>query len=65
MDCSINTINISSSFVSLDFETHHMLGRDDISNSTQSTVPCDMNYSDYTPCEDLVRFLKYDREMLI
>ena len=41
-----------------------MLGGDDISNSTQSFVPCDMKYSEYTPCEDPVRSLKYDREML-
>ena len=64
LDCTINTINISSSSISLDFDTHHMLGGDNISNSTQSFVPCDMKYSEYTPCEDPVRSLKYDREML-
>ena len=41
-----------------------MMGGDDISNSTQSFVPCDMKYSEYTPCEDPVRSLKYDREMI-
>ena len=41
-----------------------MLGGDDISNSTQSFVPCGMKYNEYTPCEDPVRSLKYDREML-
>ena len=62
--CTINTINISSSSVSLDFDTHHMLGGDNISNSTWSFVPYDMKYSEYTPCEDPVRYLKYDREMI-
>ena len=42
-----------------------MLGGDNISDSTQNFVPCDMKYSDYTPCEDPMRSLKYYREMLI
>lgn len=65
LDCSKYKIEISSSSsVSLDFEAHHMLGVDDISNSNISFAPCDMKYSEYTPCEDPVRSLKYDREML-
>ena len=64
LDCTINTINISSSSISLDFDTHHMLGGDNISNLTQIFVPCDMNYSEYTPCEDPMSSLKYDREMI-
>lgn len=27
--------------------------------------PCDLNYSEYTPCEDTVRSLKFDRDRLI
>ncbi|CBI34642.3 unnamed protein product, partial [Vitis vinifera] len=48
---------------SLDFESHHQV---EINNSggTQSFPPCDMSYSEYTPCQDPVRARKFDRNML-
>lgn len=53
----------SLSSASLDFESHHQV---EINNSggTQSFPPCDMSYSEYTPCQDPVRARKFDRNML-
>lgn len=53
----------SSSSFSLDFQSHHQV---EINNSggAQKFPPCDLSYSEYTPCQDPVRGRKFDRNML-
>lgn len=48
---------------SLDFESHHQM---DINSSVESQTfpPCDMAYSEYTPCQDPYRARKFERKML-
>ncbi|GLJ07296.1 hypothetical protein SUGI_0063800 [Cryptomeria japonica] len=51
-------------FVYLDFEAHH-LGVAPLDNASESEIPimlkpCDMQYSEYTPCEDIERSRKFD-----
>ncbi|KAG9453204.1 hypothetical protein H6P81_006108 [Aristolochia fimbriata] len=57
-----------SRFLKLDFDAHH--GIDHLSPSLASRRPkkyeaCDVKYSEYTPCEDRERSLKFDRDRLI
>ncbi|MED6145900.1 hypothetical protein PIB30_029383 [Stylosanthes scabra] len=47
----------------LDFESHHQLDLNG-SSGLQEFPPCDMKYSEYTPCQDQVRGRRYDRNML-
>lgn len=76
---SVGTISSSSSadFLSsvpcsslkttqLDFLSHH-LPPDTPSETARVTQfpPCDPSFSEYTPCEDVQRSLKFDRDMLI
>lgn len=53
----------------LDFSTHHAADADlSVTIEEKTTLrfpPCDLNYSEYTPCEDTVRSLKFDRDRLI
>ncbi|PIN02758.1 hypothetical protein CDL12_24725 [Handroanthus impetiginosus] len=52
----------------LDFATHHSAADDgatDLSPAIKSYPPCDIKYSEYTPCQDLERSLKFDRDRLI
>lgn len=52
---------------SLDFSTHHE-SADDVSTGVKMLEPCDIKYSEYTPCEDThlsQRSLKFPRERLI
>ncbi|KAG5558526.1 hypothetical protein RHGRI_008459 [Rhododendron griersonianum] len=56
----------------LDFSSHHSADDDDDTSGTTSlddTIkvypPCDVKYSEYTPCEDAKRSLKFDRNRLI
>ena len=53
----------SSSSSNLDFDSHHQI---DINSSggVQEFPPCDMKYSEYTPCQDQVRGRRFDRNML-
>jgi hypothetical protein len=55
--------SISSSSSNLDFSSHHSL---EISTSggIKEFPPCDMTYSEYTPCQDPARGRKFDRNML-
>lgn len=53
----------SSSVSSLDFESHHQLVVED-SQERPEFPPCNMSYSEYTPCQDSERGNKFDREML-
>ncbi|XP_027343557.1 probable methyltransferase PMT18 [Abrus precatorius] len=54
---------IQSSTSNLDFESHHQI---DVKSSqgVQEFPPCDMSFSEYTPCQDPVRGRKFDRNML-
>ncbi|XP_047323595.1 probable methyltransferase PMT15 [Impatiens glandulifera] len=52
----------------LDFSTHHSDEDDDGSNidaAVKVYPPCDAKFSEYTPCEDVQRSLKFDRDRLI
>ncbi|KAK2983989.1 hypothetical protein RJ640_027314 [Escallonia rubra] len=52
----------------LDFTSHHQ-AEDLVPTSTAARVvqipPCDPKFSEYTPCEDVNRSLKFDRDRLI
>jgi len=49
----------------LDFGAHHGLSSTNKDGSKiQQIPPCDMKYSEYTPCEDPVRSLKFPRAQL-
>ncbi|KAL3645541.1 hypothetical protein CASFOL_010721 [Castilleja foliolosa] len=47
----------------LDFDSHHQLSVNS-SDEIEKLPPCDMSYSEYTPCEDNQRGRKFDRNML-
>ncbi|XP_021911541.1 probable methyltransferase PMT18 [Carica papaya] len=54
----------SAETVTLDFNSHHQV---EVNNSAKDSVqlpPCDMSFSEYTPCQDKQRGRKFDREML-
>lgn len=53
----------SSSSAALDFQSHHLV---EITKSVQvqKFPPCEMSYSEYTPCQDPRRGRKFDRNML-
>ncbi|KAK6781782.1 hypothetical protein RDI58_019578 [Solanum bulbocastanum] len=60
---SSSSISSSSSVVPMDFESHHQL----VVNNTKSLEnfsPCEMLYSEYTPCQEPQRGRKFDRNML-
>lgn len=66
---SIDTTNLtsSSSAVSLDFAAHH--AAEDLvavaaAPPAKEFPPCKAELSEYTPCEDTERSLKFDRRML-
>ncbi|KAG7017073.1 putative methyltransferase PMT18, partial [Cucurbita argyrosperma subsp. argyrosperma] len=68
VDCTDQTFpssQSSSSTNTLDFESHHSV---EINNSieavTKKISPCDMKFSEYTPCQDPTRARKFDRRML-
>ncbi|KAM7260988.1 hypothetical protein ACFE04_026463 [Oxalis oulophora] len=50
----------------LDFQPHHQ-GSDPPSTAAREVhlPPCDLNYTDYTPCEDAKRSLRFPRDRLI
>ncbi|KAI4312854.1 hypothetical protein MLD38_037644 [Melastoma candidum] len=55
--------SVSSSSVSLDFDAHHRISLNN-TDSIETIPPCDMSFSEYTPCQDPVRARKFDREKL-
>ncbi|XP_075513258.1 putative methyltransferase PMT16 [Primulina tabacum] len=73
--CSIATSNktrqtSSSSTVKLDFASYHAaadggVGDDVFGVKIKKYPPCDIRYSEYTPCEDQKRSLKFERDRLI
>ncbi|XP_020239535.1 probable methyltransferase PMT18 [Cajanus cajan] len=48
---------------SLDFESHHQIDLNS-SGGVQEFPPCEMTFSEYTPCQDPVRGRRFDRNML-
>ncbi|PSS33104.1 Methyltransferase [Actinidia chinensis var. chinensis] len=58
-----NTPTPSSSAAALDFAAHHTA----TGGSAKATAypSCDAKYSEYTPCEDAARSLRYERDRLI
>ncbi|XP_073140621.1 probable methyltransferase PMT15 [Henckelia pumila] len=68
--CSIATSNATSSTVTLDFATHHAAADGGAEGDTSGVKikkyrACDVKYSEYTPCEDQKRSLKFERDRLI
>ncbi|XVF12445.1 hypothetical protein REPUB_Repub08aG0119000 [Reevesia pubescens] len=60
-----NTTTHSTS-ETLDFSTHHVADADELLLSDVKTYPsCNVKYSEYTPCEDQRRSLKFKRDRLI
>ncbi|CAN6480749.1 unnamed protein product [Victoria cruziana] len=55
--------------VELDFAAHHQAkqfaGPDGTGDRPRSFPPCDARYSEYTPCEDRDRSLRFDRDRLV
>ncbi|KAE8663291.1 putative methyltransferase PMT18 [Hibiscus syriacus] len=47
----------------LDFASHHQVALDS-SKTVTRFPPCDMKYSEYTPCQDKVRGRRFDRDMM-
>ncbi|MCO5568693.1 hypothetical protein L7F22_022392 [Adiantum nelumboides] len=66
LDCKLDHKLAS---VPLDFSAHHSSQEDqtilDQDTSINSFRVCDMRYSEYTPCEDAERSLRFDRDRLI
>ncbi|KAG6633804.1 hypothetical protein I3843_12G073400 [Carya illinoinensis] len=58
-----NSLPLSSSSSALDFQSHHQVEMNN-SGGAQNFPPCDISYSEYTPCQDPVRGRKFDRVML-
>eukprot|EP00249_Psilotum_nudum_P020022 c27525_g1_i1 orf=933-2822(+) len=56
---------IRSGSITLDFDTHHSDATEEDSSAYEAIEPCDLKYSEYTPCEDSLRSLKFERNRLI
>ncbi|XP_039114342.1 probable methyltransferase PMT17 [Dioscorea cayenensis subsp. rotundata] len=61
--CGNSSNNLSSK--TLDFEAHHGVEINDTSSSLQKFPACPMNFSEYTPCQDLKRGRRFERTMLV
>lgn len=49
----------------LDFDSHHGVEINNTVEAVTKTIsPCDMSFSEYTPCQDPTRARKFDRSML-
>lgn len=60
------TVTPSASSSSLDFSAHHKAEDVPVSKETIKTYPaCDIKFSEYTPCQDQKRSLKFSRDRLI
>ena len=55
--------NPSSQSAVLDFNSHHQI-QINKTDSVNEIPPCDMSYSEYTPCQDPHRGRKFDRNMM-
>ncbi|XP_072956355.1 probable methyltransferase PMT17 [Typha angustifolia] len=54
----------SSSGPALDFEAHHQLSINETAVVMEKFPPCDLNFSEYTPCQDRTRGRRFERAML-
>lgn len=55
----------SSSVASLDFQAHHQVGLNEtFLAAAEKFPPCDLKYSEYTPCQDPKRSRKFMKKML-
>ncbi|KAJ4775187.1 S-adenosyl-L-methionine-dependent methyltransferases superfamily protein [Rhynchospora pubera] len=48
----------------LDFQAHHQVGLNESSVKTEAFFPCDLKFSEYTPCQDPRRARKFEKTML-
>ncbi|KAF3332379.1 methyltransferase PMT17 [Carex littledalei] len=48
----------------LDFQAHHQIGFNESSAKTETFYPCDLKFSEYTPCQDPRRARKFEKTML-
>ncbi|KAK8652316.1 hypothetical protein V6N13_061337 [Hibiscus sabdariffa] len=58
-----NAAVVHPSSTNLDFASHHQVVPHSSKTATQFP-PCDMSFSEYTPCQDKARGRKFDRNML-
>ncbi|KAJ4955367.1 hypothetical protein NE237_012150 [Protea cynaroides] len=56
---------LPSTSPALDFSTHHAADDSPTTMVTKHYPACDIKYSEYTPCEDTQRSLKFKRDKLI
>ncbi|CAL9165569.1 probable methyltransferase PMT17 [Musa acuminata AAA Group] len=49
----------------LDFDAHHQQSVDERSMVIEKFPPCDLNFSEYTPCQDRARGRRFARAMLV
>lgn len=63
-DLSSKTSSHSSSTGSLDFQAHHQVGINETSMIAEAFPPCELKYSEYTPCQDPKRARKFEKKML-
>lgn len=61
---TVTAITTSDSNKNLDFTTHHSAATDD-GVTVKTYPPCSVTYSEYTPCTDQKRSLKFSRDRLI
>jgi Putative S-adenosyl-L-methionine-dependent methyltransferase len=55
---------IASNANTLDFQAHHQVGLNESASKTETFFPCDLKYSEYTPCQDPRRARKFEKTML-
>ncbi|WOK98720.1 hypothetical protein Cni_G07432 [Canna indica] len=65
VECDSQSTASSSSPSALDFEAHHELIFNQTFMEVQKFPPCDLNFSEYTPCQDRTRGRRFEREMLV
>jgi len=66
VSCSDQPHNTTTTTVRLDFSAHHQSPDPPAQAARLDPIPpCDAKLSEYTPCEDGQRSLKFDRNMLI
>ncbi|XP_042389393.1 probable methyltransferase PMT17 isoform X1 [Zingiber officinale] len=64
LDMKVGCDTSSSSLATLDFDSHHALGLNETSMVDMKFPPCNLNFSEYTPCQDRTRGRRFSREML-
>ncbi|KAM7491644.1 hypothetical protein LguiA_034565 [Lonicera macranthoides] len=66
LQCTPNKTTTTLPTTIMDFTTHHAAAADGgAAQTTTAYPPCDVAYSEYTPCEDWKRSLKFQRTRLI